>query len=98
MATEKTPPHKRIIRAEQSAIDWKVKAMERREENERLKERLETLENRLVKLDNFIVETSRSSSALNVKVESLSKQLEKAHLTIGKQQDEILELKKKLRC
>jgi hypothetical protein len=41
MATEKTPVHKRIKRAEQGRDQWKNKAQLRREENEKLKRDLE---------------------------------------------------------
>ena len=37
MATDKTPTHKRISRAENSSTQWKMKAIERREAAERLK-------------------------------------------------------------
>lgn len=37
MATEKTPTYKRIQRAETGRDDWKMKAMLRREEIEKLK-------------------------------------------------------------
>jgi predicted nucleic acid-binding Zn-ribbon protein len=37
MATERTPTHKRIKRAEEGRDDWKMKAVERREENAKLK-------------------------------------------------------------
>ena len=37
MATEKTPDHKRIRRAEQGRDDWKIKAQMRREEKDKLK-------------------------------------------------------------
>lgn len=42
MATNKTPAHKRIKRAEIGRDDWKIKAMERREENEKLKQELQS--------------------------------------------------------
>lgn len=41
MATDKTPAHKRIARAEQGRFQWKIKAQLRREENEKLKRDLE---------------------------------------------------------
>jgi hypothetical protein len=44
MATDKTPVHKRITRAEQGRDDWKIKAQLRREENEKLKRDLESRE------------------------------------------------------
>jgi archaellum component FlaC len=37
MVSDKTPPHKRIKRAEKGREEWKVKATERREENQKLK-------------------------------------------------------------
>lgn len=44
MATEKTPIHKRIKRAEQGKEEWKIKAQLRREENEKLKRDLKSKE------------------------------------------------------
>ncbi len=40
MATEKTPAHKRIKRAEIGRNDWKLKATERREEIVKLQKEL----------------------------------------------------------
>lgn len=40
MVTDKTPPHKRIKRAELGRDQWKIKAQLRREENEKLKREL----------------------------------------------------------
>jgi hypothetical protein len=40
MATKKTPAHKRISRAETGREEWKLKAIERREEIEKLKKNL----------------------------------------------------------
>lgn len=96
MATEKTPPYKRIARAEQSAIEWKVKATQRREENERLKERLDALEKKFNKLVNLFEEATNNSHPLKMQLESLLKQLEKANQIIANQRDEIAELKKNL--
>ncbi len=42
MVTNKTPAHKRILRAENSAAEWKMKAIERREAAEALKNQLAT--------------------------------------------------------
>jgi septal ring factor EnvC (AmiA/AmiB activator) len=50
MATDKTPAHKRIRRAEEGRNQWKNKAQLRREENEKLKRDLETKTTRLVEL------------------------------------------------
>ena len=47
MATEKTPAHKRIKRAEIGRNDWKLKATERREEIVKLQKELESKEKKL---------------------------------------------------
>lgn len=47
MATDKTPTHKRIKRAEEGRNEWKVKALERREENEKLRLELSATTERL---------------------------------------------------
>jgi predicted nuclease with TOPRIM domain len=95
MATEKTPDYKRIARAEQSALDWKTKATQRREENERLKERLETLESKAARLDALADQATDTLRKLKRDSEMLSKRLEQSNQTIITQQNEILELKKK---
>lgn len=38
MVTSRTPPHKRIARAEKAQEEWKMKAIKRREENQQLKQ------------------------------------------------------------
>lgn len=43
MATKKTPAHKRISRAEAGREEWKLKAVERREEIDKLKKELEAI-------------------------------------------------------
>jgi predicted nucleic acid-binding Zn-ribbon protein len=43
MATKKTPAHKRISRAETGREEWKLKAIERREEIEKLKKDLKII-------------------------------------------------------
>jgi hypothetical protein len=50
MATEKTPAHKRIRRAEQGRDEWKIKAQLRREEKEKLKRDLESKETLIIEL------------------------------------------------
>lgn len=50
MATDKTPAHKRITRAEQGRDEWKIKAQLRREENEKLKRDLESKTERVSEL------------------------------------------------
>lgn len=87
MATDKTPPHKRIERAEQSAANWKMKSIERREEAERLNLKIKGLEEKIAKTENKIIEQ-------NTQMESLKHDLQQAQLTISKQHGEIEELKK----
>lgn len=48
MATDKTPTHKRIKRAETGRDDWKVKALARRAENVKLKNDVTSIEKSLV--------------------------------------------------
>lgn len=50
MATEKTPAHKRIRRAEQGRNEWKIKAQLRREEKEKLQRDLQLKEVLISKL------------------------------------------------
>ncbi len=47
MVSDKTPAHKRIVRAEKGRDEWKKKAIDRREEAEKLKLDLELNETRL---------------------------------------------------
>ncbi len=81
MATEKTPTHKRIKRAESGREDWKVKALERRDENQRLKSILKSKEDHLTEL-----------SALNKEHQA---KLNEAEKKITKLENEIDNLKKK---
>lgn len=91
MATDKTPPHKRIERAEKSAIKWKMKSNERREEVERLNLIMKGLRARISKND----ETKKTIAHQDKQLELLRRDLQQAQLTITKQQSVIEELKKK---
>jgi archaellum component FlaC len=82
MATERTPPHKRIKRAEEGRDTWKIKAIERREESQRLKLELERKEESLTTKEDEIKELKKAIAA-SIK-------------TINKQQEELENLKKKL--
>ena len=82
MATEKTPPYKRIKRAEEARTNWKVKASERREENERLKLELARKDECLAQQRLEIIE--------------IKKRIATADKLIIKNQHEIEGLKKKL--
>ena len=92
MATDKTPAHKRIARAEKSAIEWKMKSIERREEIESLNLKIKDLANKIEKID----EIGKKISEQDKQIKSLKHDLQKAHLIIEKQHNEIEEFKKKL--
>lgn len=81
MATDKTPDHKRIKRAEEGREDWKMKALLRREENEKLKSELNSTTERL---DSLCDQNSR-----------LKKELDEASKRIAKLEKEAELLKKK---
>lgn len=93
MATDKTPTYKRISRAEKSASTWKMKAIERREENEQLQSKLAAIEAKVASLTTLV----EQYSDLQKQVKLLSNQLQEAHQIIVNQQNEINELKKKAR-
>lgn len=91
MAKDRTSPSKRTDREETSSSEWKMKAIQRREENELLKERLENLEGKVSKLEGFLDQASNKSI-----VDDLKRQLEIANKIIAHQQEEILDFKKKV--
>lgn len=80
MATEKTPTHKRIKRAESGREEWKVKALERRDENQRLKSILKSKEDHLTELSAInnvhrtkLNEAEKKISKLEAEIENLKK-------------------------
>lgn len=80
MATDKTPTHKRISRAETGRDNWKQKATLRREENEKLKHELESKETLLLKtinqnceLENQLLAASKMIAEQDKMIESLKK-------------------------
>jgi len=91
MATERTPPNKRIKRAEDSAADWKMKSIERREEIERLNLKIKDLESKIEKSGEF----ANIISEQNKQLKALERDLHKAQQKISNQQVEIGGLKKK---
>lgn len=91
MAADRTPLSKRIERAEKSAIEWKIKAIERREENERLDLTIKDMGAKIEKFDEFINQFNN----LSQQVESLKSDLEKERQIVAKLQSENEELKKK---
>ena len=71
MTTDRTFLNKQIARGNESATEWKRKAMERREENELLKSRLDNLEKKITIL------TNRNQNANDKSiVDDLKRQLE----------------------
>jgi len=91
MATDRTPPNKRIARAESSAAEWKMKSIERREEIERLNLKIKDLESKIEKYG----ELANIISEQNKKFAGLEHELQKANQRIGDQQAEIENFKKK---
>ena len=80
MATDKTPTHKRIQRAETGRDDWKLKATLRREENEKLKRELESKEAALAKmisqshgLEDQLIASNKKIAEQDKLIESLKK-------------------------
>lgn len=80
MATDKTPKHKRIKRAETGRDDWKQKATTRREENERLKHELASKNVVLLKainenqeLENKLIAACKKISEQDKLIENLKK-------------------------
>ena len=95
MATDKTPTHKRISSAENSSMQWKMKAIERREAAERLKEQLET-EAKNVQSKNAELDAANKRCAdLEKQLIKLAEQLKFAGQAISKQQVELNTFKKK---
>ena len=91
MATEKTPPLKRIARAEKSSQDWKLKAIKRREEAAQLKNEMKNLRVKIKKNENI----ENTITKLNSEIETLRFELDKAMQIDKARLDEIEELKKK---
>ena len=82
MATDKTPTHKRIKRAEEGRDQWKMKALERREENEKLKlelnsttERLDCLSDQNSRLQKELDEANKMVAKLKKEAEVFKKKL-----------------------
>jgi hypothetical protein len=91
MTKDRSSPSKRTDQEETNSSEWKMKAIQRREENELLKERLENLESKVNKLEGSVNRASDKSI-----VDDLKRQLEIANKIIAHQQEEILEFKKKV--
>lgn len=76
MATEKTPAHKRIHRAEQGRNQWRIKAQLRREENEKLKRDLESKETHISELVNEHLASRNQLTLLQKKIKEQEKLIE----------------------
>ena len=77
MATEKTPAHKRIRRAEQGRDEWKIKAQLRREEKEKLKRELQSKEAHISELIEENQTAKDQLVLLNKKIKEQDKLIEK---------------------
>jgi len=95
MATDKTPAHKRISRAENSASEWKMKAIERREAAEALKEQLATASENIRTKNAELEEANKRCAHQEKQLRELAGQLELANQAITKQQAEMNAFKKK---
>lgn len=95
MATDKTPAHKRISRAENSATDWKMKAIERREAAEILKEQLETASKNIQIKNAELDEANKRCANLGKQLSELAVQLKLADQITINLQIEMNALKKK---
>ena len=80
MATDKTPAHKRIQRAEAGRDDWKWKATLRREEIEKLKRELQSKEASLAEtikrnreLEDELIASTKKISEQNKMIDNLKK-------------------------
>ena len=96
MATDKTPVHKRISRAESSAAEWKMKAIERREAAETLKEQLATASENIQIKNAELDEANKRCADQEKQLSESAGQLKLANQTITKLQAEIDGFKKKL--
>lgn len=96
MATDKTPAHQRISRAENSATEWKMKAIERREAAEALKEQLATASKNIKIKDAELDESNKRCANQEKQVSELTALLKLANQAINKLQAEMDALKKKL--
>jgi chromosome segregation ATPase len=81
MATDRTPDHKRIKRAEEGREEWKMKALSRRQENEKLKSELDQ---KAIRLNNLSEQNNE-----------LKKKLNEADKRVAKLEKEMEDLKKK---
>jgi predicted nucleic acid-binding Zn-ribbon protein len=95
MATDKTPIRQRITRAENSATEWKMKAIERREAAEALKQQLVTASKNIQLKTEELEETNNCCAEQAKQIGALTKQLELANRQTIKLQEEMSILKKK---
>jgi septal ring factor EnvC (AmiA/AmiB activator) len=77
MVSEKTPPHKRIARAEKGREEWKTKAIQRREETERLALEVKAKNVRLKELKDEIYQLKSLLEESNDRISRIEKESEK---------------------
>jgi hypothetical protein len=76
MATEKTPTHKRIKRAEAGRDDWKMKALDRREEITKLRNEIASKEKLLAECLRRNCELANTLLASNKKISEQDRLIE----------------------
>jgi|TARA_B100000959_G_C14933403_1_gene604655 hypothetical protein len=76
MSTKRTPIHKRVARAEKAQENWKVKAIERREEAEKWKATANRKTDRIGALEEKYAESERKLADERRKNEKLKNELE----------------------
>ena len=76
MATERTPDHKRITRAEQGRDEWKIKAIQRRAETVRLKFALESRDAQVAAQQELIQDLRQQFADSNKVVSNLIREVE----------------------
>lgn len=95
MATDKTPPHKRISRAEKSSANWKMKAIERREVVEALQSQLKTASENIEKKTKELHEANKRCHLLEGQVNKLTESITAACQKNDALQETLNEFKKK---
>lgn len=71
-----TPLHKRVKRAEKSRDEWKVKAIERREESEKFRKIIQNKDEEIQILKNTIQQLNSDLKQKNAKVKEFSRSID----------------------
>ena len=76
MTTKRTPAHKRVFRAEKGRNEWKLKAVERREESERWKATAQRKSGQIEELKDQKIDLERKLEIERQATQRLKKELE----------------------